>query len=477
MKRRLGPTILRSAIAATIVLLATSVQAGRGRPAEPLTLKKLDESDLSSPVPWAFLQWTLRDVKVVSLPEPIHMTHEFPLVRLGIIEFLNQHFGFQVLGMEGSLVDAWATQDRFLASNRTEQDAADAQLALFPLWNTPEIQRLFRYEAASWATQMPLYITAYDVQPGAGKGTHGVAAFRLLADRLATYAAAPSGFVLEEWLTDVRPLTEGCDEFTPAKIHAAISAIERLDRWIAAAGAAVAARFPQVPMHAASLRLLPTNLHSSLTLCSELTSMPSVRYKALRDREGAVFAEALRNVSPQAKLMLWAHWSHLTYADPVTGVSVGQQLRQRLGNRLYTILPVAERGTAIVIFPARGSDDDVGFASLRPGSDQFSKRMQALSPVSFFLDLRDSAVRNDDAFVGEQRVWIESRAVRLPLVDATDAIVWLKHVSPPRLRLPLLLVLGAMHYRKALAASAVLSLVLLGWSALAWRRRTHKAAN
>jgi hypothetical protein len=103
--------------------------------------------------------------------------------------------------------------------------------------------------------------------------------------------------------------------------------------------------------------------------------------------------------------------------------------------------------------------------------------MQAVSPVSFFLDLHDSAVKNDHAFVGEQRVWIESRAVRLRLIQDTDAIVWLKHVSPPHLRVALLLMLGGMHYRMTLAVSALLSLVLLGWSALGWCRRKHNAAN
>jgi hypothetical protein len=73
MNRRLAPTNLRSVIAATIVLLATSVQAGRGRPSGPLTLEKLDDSDLSSPVPWTFLQSTLRDVRVVSLPEHVEL--------------------------------------------------------------------------------------------------------------------------------------------------------------------------------------------------------------------------------------------------------------------------------------------------------------------------------------------------------------------------------------------------------------------
>jgi len=230
MHRTGSPAILRSALVAAIASLVSCVQADDPRSAPPLAVRNLDQVDPGSPVQWTFLTSTLRSVDVVSLPEPIHMTHEFPVVRLGIIEFLNEHMGFHVLGMEGSLVDAWAAQDRFLASSRTEQDAADAQLALFPLWNTPEIQRLFQYEATSWSTPTPLYITAYDVQPGTGKGTQGVAAFRLLADRLATYAPPPPDLTLESWLSDLRPLTSACREFTVAGRPAVISAIEQLER-------------------------------------------------------------------------------------------------------------------------------------------------------------------------------------------------------------------------------------------------------
>jgi len=194
-----------------------------------------------------------------------------------------------------------------------------------------------------------------------------------------------------------------------------------------------------------------------------MASTSSPNYKALRDREGAVFAETLHDTFADTKLILWAHWSHLSYNDPAAGVSVGQKLRQNLGNRLYTILPVAERGSAIVIFPNRRSDDDMGFGWVRPGSDQFSKRMQALSSASFFLDLRDPALKSEEAFAGNQRVWVESRPVRLPLIQNTDAIVWLKHVSPPELRLPLLLVMGGMHYRRMLAVSASLLAVLGVW--------------
>jgi erythromycin esterase-like protein len=469
---RVAATVLRSAIAsATMSLGLLAYPTSGSQSIAHVPIQNLDDRDLGSPRQWTFLASTLKGIDVVSLPEPIHMTHEFPVVRLGIIAFLNEHVGFHVLGMEGSAVDAWATQDRFLASNKTEQDAADAQLALFPLWNMPEIRRLFEYEAGSWSTPTPLYITAYDVQPGTGKGTHGLGAFRLLADRLATYAPPPGIFVLDEWLGDLQPLTGGCHEFTRANIAPAANAIDHLERWIAAAAPAVALRFPRLPTHAAVLQLIPANLRGSLSLCSGMASIPAGRYKVLRDREGAMFAERLRAVSPDAKLLLWAHWSHLAYNDPVTGVSVGQELRRELGKRIYTILPLAERGTAIVIFPGQASDDDIGFAWVRAGSDRFSKRMQALSSSSFFLDLHDPGLKNDVALVDdEQIIWVESRAARVHLKQDTDAIVWLKHVGPPQLRLPLLLIMGGIHYQALLAVSASL-IVVSTLSVVAWRRR------
>jgi len=462
--------VLRLVLAVAAMSLGVLAHASERQSSAAMPIQNLDDTDLGSPRQWTFLAAILR-VDVVSLPEPIHMTHEFPLVRAGIVEFLNEHMGFRVLAMEGSAVDAWATQDRFLASDKTEQDAADAQLALFPLWNTPEIRGLFQYEAGTWSTATPLYITAYDVQPGSGKGTHGIAAFRLLADRLATYAPPPATLRLQEWLSDLEPLTGACREFRPADAAPAANAIGQLERWIAAVVPAVAARFSRVPMHAVALQLVPANLRDSLALCGGIASGAVGSYKALRDREGALFAERLRAVSPDAMLMLWAHWSHLTYGDPGTAISVSRELRRQLGTRIYTILPLAERGTAIAIFPNRASDDDVGFAWVRSGSDRFSKRMQALSSSSFFLDLRNPGLKNDEAFADRgQRVWVESRAVSLHLQEDADAIVWLKHVGPPRLRLPLLLVMGGMHYRMQFEAFGF----FFGVSALSlvvWRRR------
>jgi erythromycin esterase-like protein len=458
--------VRRSYCSTALCLL--SVIAGGARPSRAQTaIHLLDANDLGSVGQWRFLPLSLRNVDVVSLPEPIHLTHEFPIVRLGIVKFLNEHLGFHVLAMEGSLVDAWAAQDRFLASARTPRDAADAQLALFPLWNTPELLQLFEYEAASWSTPTPLYVTAYDVQPGTGKGTPGSEAFRLLAERLETYSPPPAGLVVENWLRDLRPLTGGCKTFTPEDVPSIEHAIEQLDAWVAMTTPTARTRFPWVAMHAGSLRLLPANVRGSLKLCRGVASGHSGTYKTLRDREGAEFAEALLGASTDRKLVLWAHWSHLTYADSGTGASVGGGLRRTLGNRLYTILPVAERGSAIVIFPSRSSDDDIGFSWARPSSDGFSKRMRAMSTTSFFLDLRDPAIQNDTAFTGTVPIWIESRRIDVPLTESTDAVIWLKHVRPPRLPLVLLVILGGMHYRTMLLA---LSCGAVGIVVLAVRR-------
>jgi hypothetical protein len=101
--------------------------------------------------------------------------------------------------------------------------------------------------------------------------------------------------------------------------------------------------------------------------------------------------------------------------------------------------------------------------------------MEGLSSGPFFLNLRDPTVQNAEAFTGNQSVWIESRRRDLPLIQNTDAIVWLKHVSPPKLPLPVLLILGGMHYRRALVVSTSF-LVVLGASGFLWRRRKRRSA-
>src|SRR6185436_288348 len=160
----------------------------------------IDPRAYTDPQQFAFLSTLLKDVEVVSLAESIHFTHEFPLVRLGIIKHLNDQMGFHLLALEGSSEDIWVAQDRFLNSARTADDARDAQQGLFPIWTTPEVHQLLAYEASTWTTKTPLYIAAYDIQPGTGEGSRGAEVFRLLAGRLKAYAPPPDEVDEAAWI-------------------------------------------------------------------------------------------------------------------------------------------------------------------------------------------------------------------------------------------------------------------------------------
>src|ERR1700712_4754258 len=122
---------------------------------------------------FAFLAPVLKGVEIVSLGESIHLTSEIPRVRVGIIRYLTERAGFQMLGMEGSAEDLWVAQDRLLNSSRSEEDVSQALRGFFPIWNTNDVRELLAFEARTWSTSRPLYVAAYDIQPGTSQGAPG----------------------------------------------------------------------------------------------------------------------------------------------------------------------------------------------------------------------------------------------------------------------------------------------------------------
>src|SRR5262245_28944897 len=114
------------------LMLAGAVALLQARP----PIHPIDRTAYLEPTQYAFLDPILSGVEVVSLGESIHMTHEFPLVRIGMIRYLNEHLGFHVVGFEGGAADIWLAQDRFLGSAGTRDDADAALQGLVGVWNT-----------------------------------------------------------------------------------------------------------------------------------------------------------------------------------------------------------------------------------------------------------------------------------------------------------------------------------------------------
>jgi erythromycin esterase-like protein len=408
----------------------------------------IDSKNYTDPNQFAFLSNTLKGVEVVSLGESIHMTHEFPLVRLGIIRYLNENMGFQVLAMEGSTEDIWVAQDRFLNSARTLDDAKDAQSGLFMLWNTPEVRQVFEYESASWTSANPLYLTAYDVQPGTGHGSQGADVFRQLAERLKTYAPAPNGLDLSQWMSDISRLVDNCDHFQSSDQLRADKAIQDLQRWIEIAAPEAQKRFPQVP-HAIAMSLIPENLRARRQLCTDWSADAQHDYGAHRDPIAAQYTLELRAAIPGQKVMLWAHINHLFHDAEHYHVSTGEILRRALGTRLYTVGAFPEGGGAIPIFVGRnGENEDTGYTRVHSDQGALAERLSRLSSRDYFLDFRQTGIAagSDPAFVSPQLIWFEEQNVPLAIARDFDGIIWIKKIHAPDWPLVLLMMFSGRHY-------------------------------
>jgi len=458
------------------LILAISIHAGSQEPVSSPTpaIHLIDSRNYTDPNQYSFLSNMLDGVEVVSLGESIHMTHEFPLVRLGMIRHLNENMGFHVLAMEGSAEDIWVAQDRFLNSPHTSADAEDAQKGLFGLWNTPEVRQLFEYEAGSWGSANPFYITAYDIQPGSGSNSHGIDVFRMLADRLKGYAPAPQGLDVAQWMNDLSPITHGCNAYHPSDYSHIENAIQNLQKWIDVAAPEAQKRFPKIP-HSTALSLIPANLRASLELCKDLSADNWRNYKGHRDSLAAPYALELKAAVPNQKLILWAHISHIFHNDERGATSVGEILHRGLGNRLYTIAPFAESGGTILIFD--DNKDDIGYGRVHGDFGPLGKRLADLSSQDYFVDFRQTGITagNDPVFVTQQPLWVEGGRWSLAVARDFDGIIWIRTVHAPDFPFVKLMVFSGMHYTTELEVlGVVLVLGIIFLIVRKIRRRSRK---
>ena len=438
---------------ATLLLLTSAGAAPEPR------WHAIESAGYADPRQYGFLNALLGDVEVVSLAESIHMTHEFPLIRIGMVRYLNENLGFHTVALEGSPEDLWVTQDQFLASPDT--GLSQAMAGVFGLWNTPEMAQLFRYEAASWSTAHPLYLTAYDIQPGMGSGTEGPRVLQMLVERLKSYSPPPPDFDEGKWLAATGRLTSSCSGYQPSEDALIDSAIGSIEQWIIAAAPKVQQRFPNVP-HAALLRLVPANLRASLSLCQVVGSgrRDWRLYKRTRDRLAARFALTLKTAAPGGKLMLWAHISHLFYDDSGKNTSVGEILHSLLGPKLYTLATFALGGGTIVLFD--DTKEDIGYAFVRGNAGTLKNELDQRCRPACFVDMRGTT---DKMLLTTQPVWFEAGIKPMIPAKNFDGIVWVHDIHPPGIPLGTLLDYSVVHYRWQLAGAAlaiVLAFVLCG---------------
>jgi erythromycin esterase-like protein len=447
-----------SVLSAFVLFAAMSLRGQQVSQVSVSSVHPIDRKDFTNPDQYTFLGPILKDVEVVSLGESIHRTHEFPLVRLGIVRYLNESVGFHLLVMEGSALDVWVAQDRLLNSARSAEDCKRALGGFFGLWNTSEMERVIEYEAESWHSSHPLYIVGYDIQAGNGHGSSGSDVFKQLLESLRTYAPPPEGFATSQWMRNIEPIVTDYRSEDHASVAAAI---QILDEWIKRAAPQVEKRFPDVP-HATALRLIPDNLRAVLQFHDSIAlhQTPQV-YQEQRDINAASYVLEVKKTAAGEKLMLWAHMSHLRNDNGQGLASVGGILHRSLGPRLYTITLFAESGGAILIFPGN-NNEDLGYGRVHGSRGDLGQLLSRLSGQDYFLDLRSlpAGPSANSVFWTSQPVWSESGGGRSVLAQDQDGIFWIKTVHAPDFT-PFVLMVSLIHYRTLLMVTGICLVMLI----------------
>ncbi len=436
-----------------------------------------------------FLDAYVANHSVVQLGESIHVTEEFPRVRLQLVQRLHERNGFDVLAFEGTAIGSWLAQEQLY---RTEE-SVDArarraqQLAWFGLWQTEPMLDVMRYVASTVGTPTPLYLASFDIQPGIGRAFDGSGsrALSALFEAVGGYLPPADPSEPARWLDAIAPLLRltRSESRAPDERQVAERAIREMEAWLSRASQSVGRLRGE--HHALALRQIPASLRATLELSWRVQGASLRTFQETRDALNAERAIQLRDsVSQTHKVMLWAHHSHTNYN--VTGsapVSMGQHLRERLGDQVYSIGVFAGEGHAVEI--REGSSIEVVPRRIPPACDfGFEGLLSSARAGSYFVDL--TALRTQGAAFA---AWLEPQSARFEVFARTqlvpardfDAAVFVREIHATRLlmlspNLDRLLHLYGWLLDNVLAISVACSgLVVL--VVRRWRRRRKATGN
>lgn len=437
-----GNSWCRRALPGVLVLAGAASPPPDAATAGLVTYTIDPNASIGSAAPAEYLDRYVANRSVVELGESIHITEEFPRVRLQLLQRLHEHHGFDVVAFEGTAIGSWLAQDQlYHLEEPLEARAQRAQkLAWFGLWQTEPMLEVMRYVASSLGTPTPLYLSSFDIQPGSSRAFDGSGAEALdaLFGAVSSYEPPTDPTDPTRWRDAIAPLLvcSRSGQQTPLQREVAEQAVSALEAWLVRASSAVGRL--RAEQHALALQQIPASLRASIELCMRVQGAGLRTFQETRDALNAERAIQLRDhVSRSHKVMLWAHQSHTNYNVTGSGpASMGQHLRERLADGVYNIGLFAGGGEAVEIRetsfflpvvprqipPAR----DFGVEGL----------LASLRADSYFVDLT-SLRENAAAFAP----WFEPRSARyevsaqtkLVLARDFDAAVFVREVHAPRL--------------------------------------------
>lgn len=379
-----------------------------------------------------FLNKVLAHKKVVLLGESIHLTSEFSKVRRVMIENLHRSNGFNLLLFEGSPLEFWIAQEDFNQSDKGDNAVlAFQKTALFDLWQTNEINLVLRDALASSPKSEPLFVSSYDVQIGQGRRfTQGASVFREFVERLKARRAKMTASVEKNILSldrlafcKKKKFPASKDEFEQAMLS--ISQLEKIVSNLKVE--------KHADPHDTILTMLPQLLTYSLEFCREVNSSQR-NYTELRDEWASKQFISLTS-RLGLKSIVWAHSNHVRLGPGPNGrTSLGGYVKRKLGEDVFALTMVANKGSAIAFMDASGNEIEwIEKPLLHTEKLTFETKLGAVGATrDFYLPTAGNkgflTQRETTRFETEIAVPLD------PLVDY-DAYYFVQEVHPPALNL------------------------------------------
>lgn len=370
--------------------------------------------------------------KVVMLGESIHMTSEFSTVRKHIIHNLHEQSDFQLLLFEGSPIEFWIAQDKYLNSKRNQSAVDEFQkTALFGLWQTLEINAVLKDVLQTQATNRPMYVSSYDVQIGQGRnfaqGKSVLGEFvKILNTRKVKLKRSEEKelLFLENLVSCKRKkFPVAAEDFRKAE-----ESIKRMDQVISRMKTA-----STLESHELFLKSMPVFMKFSLDFCNEANSSKRNYTEVRDDWASKQFLSQIHTIGK--KSIVWAHSGHVRLGPSKSGrMSFGSFTRKSLGQDIFGIHFTARTGTAIAFMDSIGNEiEPIEKSVLSVDSVSLEKMLSGLESQS---DIFVPVFGNEQFFSSPETTRSEPDGFGPinPLLDF-DGYYLIQEIKPPKLDL------------------------------------------
>lgn len=294
-----------------------------------------DYSDLE------FLRERLRGVRIVQLGESGHGMGEMALLKGRIVRFLHEELGFDVLALESDLYQC-ADADR-------DANHVEARFTLFGcafgVWHTEEVLPLFEHLRASRATDRPLRLAGFDVQPIGTNKEHRPAFLADLLERVEPELARAHA-------VDSTFLAKYAEGSGPRRAYLRANR----DSLLATYG-----RFEEALGRLADDPAVLVGRQTVRSIMAYIRQQTAPDDRAYAEERNRGMAENVRFLAeelfPDRRIIVWAHNAHVRHASEAIPVSLeiwpsvpardmGSWLREWYGEELFTVGFYAYRGAA-----------------------------------------------------------------------------------------------------------------------------------